>query len=305
MAAGELLVDTNTADSRPPPRRLDRAGQVRPDRLDHDADRRDLQVQSVAGKLRDRRPVLPFPLRQPASGCRPARHGARRPWSWRCAEQRAAALRERGVQDAGPVRSLPAGERQPAARAGLRAPGTGDPDRADRHRQHADAVSVRAHPRDRTAAGGGDEAPTGPGDDPLGGRHRRAVRRRGGDAERDGSGHRSGLRAAQQRRHERRRSDPQPGRLRDPRPACSAWPPPPGPPAAPPTSTSWPRSPPSDRQCGSGIQLVPGSWSQSSPPSSIAASTSGWLFRRTSSAVTSRPIPCRLEGKRAGTQTRP
>ena len=52
-------------------------------------------------------------------------------------------------------------------------------------------------------------------------------------------------------------------------------------------------------------QLPGGSRSQISPPTEIAASTSGWLRRSASSATTSRPMPSRLSGNRAGTHTNP
>ena len=53
-----------------------------------------------------------------------------------------------------------------------------DPRRADRDRQHADAVGVRAHPRARPAPSGRDETPPGPDDDPIRSRDHRPVRRR-------------------------------------------------------------------------------------------------------------------------------
>ena len=52
-------------------------------------------------------------------------------------------------------------------------------------------------------------------------------------------------------------------------------------------------------------QFVGGSWSQISPPREIAASSSGLVCRSASSASTSRPIPSRFSGKRAGTHTKP
>ena len=75
--------------------------------------------------------------------------------------------------DPGPVREVPAGPGQPAARAGLRPAGPGRRHRPHRHRQHAHAVGVRAHPRDRPPAGRRDETPPGAGDDPLGVGHPR------------------------------------------------------------------------------------------------------------------------------------
>lgn len=52
-------------------------------------------------------------------------------------------------------------------------------------------------------------------------------------------------------------------------------------------------------------QFVRGSCSQISPPREIAASTFGLAWRSASSAATSRPIPSRFSGKRAGTHTKP
>ena len=117
--------------------------------------------------------------------------------------------------------------------------------RPHRNREHPDAVGVRAHPRDRPAPGGRDEAAAGPRHDPLGIGDPGGLRRH----HRDHRGHRSGGRPgrlAQATGH-----SPTPW-CRSPAwwcscswPPCSAWPPPAGRPAGRPSSTCWPRSPPS------------------------------------------------------------
>ncbi len=145
MAAGELLVDTNTAKTRRTARRIGRAGHVCADRQDDDARGGDLQVQPAGRQLPDRGSLLPQALRSP-----PARRGAdhHRP---RYEELRAHA--QRGAQglsepehpEPSSIRAVGAEEHQRAAGAYLRAAGARDRDRADRHRQHADAVGVRAN----------------------------------------------------------------------------------------------------------------------------------------------------------------
>ena len=66
---------------------------------------------------------------------------------------------------------------QPGARTRLRPARPGHRRRADRDRQHADAVGIRAHARARPAPCGRDETPAGPGDDSIRGRDHRPVRR--------------------------------------------------------------------------------------------------------------------------------
>ena len=72
LAAGELLIDSRTAQLRRPPRRFGGGGQVRPDRRGDDPDRRDLQAQPARRQLLRRRALLPLALRQPPPGRRPA-----------------------------------------------------------------------------------------------------------------------------------------------------------------------------------------------------------------------------------------
>ena len=77
LAAGQLLIDTTTANSNHLVGGVDRAGQVRPDRELHHADRRDLQAQRPARQLPRRRRLLPVPLPRPAARRRPAQHDQR------------------------------------------------------------------------------------------------------------------------------------------------------------------------------------------------------------------------------------
>ena len=159
--------------------------------------------------------------------------------------------------DAGPVQEVAAEPGQPAAGPGLRPVGPGRGHRPDRHRQHLDAVGVRAHPRDRAAAGGGDEASPDPGHDPLRGGHPVGLRgpHRRGDRDRPWDGVRRLPQATGHHRH--RRSRDQPGGVRGAVGACSDCWRPPGPPVGPPSSTCWRPSPPTDtaaRRSASGGQ---------------------------------------------------
>ena len=139
--------------------------------------------------------------------------------------------------------SSPEAQHQPAAGTDLRAAGAGDPDRADRDRQHAHAVGVRAHARDRAPAGGRNEAPPGAADDPLRVGDRRAVRRR----DRDRHRHRAGLALASSLRNSGVTSivgpDRQPDRLPGPVGAARPRRRDAGRRAGPPASTCSPRSP--------------------------------------------------------------
>ncbi len=120
-------------------------GQVRPDRPGHAAHRRDLPGQCPDRQLSGQRRVLPGPFPAAAAGRAPAayRRQQRR-------EQRrhpgAGPLCEPAGPDQGPVRAGSGVQRQPVARAGLRPARPGGDHRADRDREHAHAVGIRAHP---------------------------------------------------------------------------------------------------------------------------------------------------------------
>ena len=155
-----------------PRRRGHRARHLRPDRARDHPDRRDLRAERRVRQLPGRRRVLPRPLRHPAADRRPdhvvGRHQSVGPGG---GDPRAPALSEREGPDPGRVQEDPAGTGQPTARHHLRPAGPGRPHRPHRDRQHADAVGVRADPRDRPPAGGRDASTPGAGHDP----------RRGGD----------------------------------------------------------------------------------------------------------------------------
>ena len=186
MAAGRLLIDTTTADKDHLHVGADRYPvKFAQTGLDHDQGRRDLQVQPARRQFRRRRALLPFALRQPAPGRCPDQHRAGRGRPGQGTQSGVASLRKCGLQDPGAVRAGPAARDQPGARTCLRPARAGGGRRADRDRQHADAVGVRANARDRPAAGGRHETSPGPDDDPLGVGDHRAVRRRGRHRDRD------------------------------------------------------------------------------------------------------------------------
>ena len=84
----------------------------------------------------------------------------------------------RQAPGSGRVHQGPAGsDRQPAQR-GQRVPAAGHHHRRDRHHQHPGPVGVRAHPRARPAAGGGDEPAAAAADGPTRGGDRGGVRGR-------------------------------------------------------------------------------------------------------------------------------
>ena len=127
---------------------------------------------------------------------------------------------QRPGAEPGRVREVPIEPGEPVAGPGLRASRPGHPHRADRHCEHAHALGVRANPRDRAAAGRRDETPAGPGDDPLRvgdpGRVRRGHRDHRGHV----AGHRPGLVAALTGDHQHRGAAQEPRDLPDPgRPA--------------------------------------------------------------------------------------
>ena len=110
--------------------------------------------------------------------------------------------------DQGPVRAGPGGQRQPGARAGLRAARPGRAHRAHRDREHAHALGLRAHPRDRPAPGGRHEAAPGPVHDPVRSGDPRDLRRHHRDHHRHRNGHRPGVLAEAAGHHRHRRARP-------------------------------------------------------------------------------------------------
>ena len=182
----------------------------------------------------------PLPDRRAAQDRRqPGRGAERRPRRWR-------AYPNVKVQTRAQFEAVAVGPGQPAARPGLRAAGPGRAHRPHRDRQHADAVGVRAHARDRAAACRRHEAPPDPGHDPLRVGDPGRVRRRHRHHRRDGTGHRAGLGRSS------RRASPTPWcRSRASWsswswPRCSACSRPAGRPGAPPSSMCWPPSRPTD-----------------------------------------------------------
>ena len=107
--------------------------------------------------------------------------------------QRPGPLSEPAGPDQGPVRASPDRQRQPVARPGLRTARPGRAHRAHRDREHAHALGVRAHPRDRPAPRGRHEAAPGPGDDPVRSGDPRHLRRHHRDRHRHRNGHRAGV----------------------------------------------------------------------------------------------------------------
>ena len=137
-------------------------------------------------------------LRQPAPDRRPAQHRTRRAAASSGAEPRARAYANVGVQSRAQFEQIQQTKVNQELGLVYVLLALADRRRADRDRQHADAVGVRAHPRDRPAPGGRDETPPGPGDDPLGGRDHRAVRRRHRHHHRDRARRRASRRSLNQ-----------------------------------------------------------------------------------------------------------
>jgi putative ABC transport system permease protein len=115
--------------------------------------------------------------------------------------------------DQGPVRAGPGGQRQPAARAGVRPARPGGAHRAHRDREHAHAVGVRAHPRDRPAPRGRHAPPPGPHDGQVRGGDPGHLRRHRRDRDRHRAGPRPGRLAAVAGHHRDRRAGVQPADL--------------------------------------------------------------------------------------------
>ena len=243
LAAGDLLIDTTTANSK----HLS-AGDIVPVKFAKTGSR---PCGSAASSRRTRSSAATWsvtgsswPLRQPAADRR-AVEDRRQPGVEQSVTHALAGYPNVKMQTRAQFEQSQAGPGEPAARPRLRAARPGRAHRPDRHREHADALGLRADARDRAAARGRHETPPDPGHDPLRvgdpGRLRRGHRHR----RRDGPGHRAGLVAQSQ------------GItdivvpvsslvvfLSSPRSwVCS---PPAGPPAARPGWTCWRPSPPSD-----------------------------------------------------------
>ena len=166
LAQGELLIDSTTATSkhlsvgdtvqfrfaRTGPAVL-RIGGI-------------YQANALIGKLPGQRRVLPGAF-QPAASGRPAAADQRQQRRGQRRHQSPGPLPEPPGPDQGPVRENPDGQRQPAARPGLRPARPGGAHRAHRDREHPHALGLRAHPRDRPAPGGRHEATPGPDHDPV------------------------------------------------------------------------------------------------------------------------------------------
>ena len=199
LAAGELLIDTTTAELRQPHGGRHRPGEVRADRgstmriggdlQDQRADREATSSATASSSSHFENP-LPVAVLLKTDGS---------PGVSTAVEHALAAYPNVKIQTAVPVRGVAAGAGQPTARSGLRAARPGGDHRPDRDRQHADAVGLRAHPRDRPAARRRHEAPADPGDDPLRVGDPRRVRRGDRHRRRHGAGPRPGRRRCSRR----------------------------------------------------------------------------------------------------------
>ena len=157
----------------------------------------------------------------------PSRRGAledrRQPGGAVGGRARADRLSQRAGPVAGPVRGLTEGRDQQAARPGLRAAGPRRARRPHRHREHADAVGLRTHARDRAAACRRHEAAPDQRHDPLRVGDPGRLRRHHRDHRRDGTGHRARVVAALAGLHLHGGAGAKPRRLPDPgRPARPA-----------------------------------------------------------------------------------
>ena len=209
LAQGELLIDSTTAKSKhlsvgdTVPVRFAQTGSsvLRVGGI--------YEANALIGSYLASASVLPGPLQQPGFGCAPAAHQRqRRRGPGR--HQRPGPLSEPAGPDQGSIRASPGGQRQPDPRAGLRPARPGRAHRADRDREHAHALGVRAHPRDRPAPGGRHEAAPGPDDDPVRSGHPGDLRRHHRDHHRHRHGHRAGVVAETTGHHRHRRAGVQP-----------------------------------------------------------------------------------------------
>ena len=209
LAQGELLIDSTTAKSKhlsvgdTVPVRFAQTGSsvLRVGGI--------YEANALIGSYLASASVIPGSLQQPGFGCAPAAHQRqRRRGPGR--HQRPGPLSEPAGPDQGSIRASPGGQRQPDPRAGLRPARPGRAHRADRDREHAHALGVRAHPRDRPAPGGRHEAAPGPDDDPVRSSHPGDLRRHHRDHHRHRHGHRAGVVAETTGHHRHCRAGVQP-----------------------------------------------------------------------------------------------
>ena len=179
LAAGQLLIDSTTATTKHLSVGVGGPGQVRPDRRARPCGWAASSSPTPSSAATWSATASSWPTStNPLPGGRPAPHrrAPARPPAMRSTPG-SRAYPNLKIQTRAAVREVAAGPGQPAAGPGLRPAGPGRAHRPHRHREHPDAVGVRAHPRDRPAAGRGDEAPPGPVDDPIGVGDPLAVRR--------------------------------------------------------------------------------------------------------------------------------
>ena len=198
-----------------------RAGALRADGPHHDAHRGHLPAQRPGREVPRGRRVLLAALPEPAADGGAAQDG-RQPRGAAGGRARAGVVPQRASAVAGPVRGVPDGPGEPAAGPGLRAARTCRDHRPHRDREHAHAVGLRAHARDRSAARRRHEAAPDPCHDPL--RVGDPRRLRGGHRHhcRDGARHRPCVGAALAGHYQHRGAALGAGDLRDP--GCPARP---------------------------------------------------------------------------------
>jgi putative ABC transport system permease protein len=146
LMAGDLLIDTTTANDGQPEGGFSCAREVRIHRGDHGSHRRHLQAQRPHRPLPGRRALLPDPLHAATTsggtcGYREwiaGHHGWSQPW-----DERLSGAKD---PDPGSVHPVAAGAGEPAARSGLRPPRLGRDHRPDRDREHPHALGLRANP---------------------------------------------------------------------------------------------------------------------------------------------------------------